>query len=638
MQYMGASDASSGLHNKRPEQNALGKSISGEPQPRPVTLYDGENQDNREGDLARHDSISTTPRAKKATLDSEEDTVVEDLDFQEMVISADRFQTRSESPPPRRPPPPKSQGKVMTPAQFERYKKEQESIRNQYAANKSDSEDEDGDGDKYEDDDEEERNKEMARQRRRQDAQMSVYRQQMMKVTGEQPLLNAATSRPGLAATISGIIPGPNERFMDGKADDDDGGDDDDDDEIPLGILAAHGFPSKERPPTHLNRMSSQPNIRYTSETYPPPVASASGASIRESGVNMPAFARNLPKDPFFGAGLVNPTDRQSFALGAGSQSVYGGSQAVATPNPGGLVGVIAKEERARALRRGSPNAATFDMSNGMAPASPNMMGGGPGQDQQAQMQMSQQMTQMMQMQMQWMQQMMQMQGMQGQQTMPGQAIMPGMPPMPGFPMQQMPGAPQMNMIQVDLNSPRPTSMGNMSNTGPQMPQLGSRSMSMLVPDSQAWNPRNGHNTATPSLMAPTGRNSAMSQTSFGGPVTGVQHAGGYAPSLAPSERSNIGLAPRYRPVSTMPGADGSGRASTMGSSALNAWEGNGKGKAAATVRVVPSKKRDEDEDEDEGWEEMRKKREKKRSLWRGRKSDKVEQHGLDDVFIPSMD
>src|SRR5271168_3604595 len=47
--------------------------------------------------------------------------------------------------------------------------------------------------------------------------------------------------------------------------------------------------------------------------------------------------------------------NRESLALGTGAGSTYGGS-ARGIP-PGGLVGVIATEERSRAMRRGSPNA-----------------------------------------------------------------------------------------------------------------------------------------------------------------------------------------------------------------------------------------------------------------------------------------
>ncbi|MCJ1448993.1 MAG: hypothetical protein MMC23_009512 [Stictis urceolatum] len=639
MRYVGNPAVESDPKKKGPSQRVPRRGIPEPSHPRAVTLYDGENQDHQGSERSRNDSISTTPKAKQAILNQVEEGLIDDLDFQELAMSADRFQSRSTSPPPRRPPPSKTQGKVMTPAQFEMYRKEQESLRNQYAS-KSGSEDEDSDADGYGDDDEEERNKEMARQRRRQDAQMSVYRQQMMKVTGEQPPLTAGIPRAGPSTAAFSIAQGAShENRLDAKS----SGDEDED--IPLGILAAHGFPSKERPPSHLNRMGSQPNIRYTSETYPPPPASVSGASAKDGGGNsMPAFARNLPKDPFYGASLVNPTDRQSLAFGTGSQSVYGGSQGPA-PNPGGLVGVIAKEERARAMRRGSPNAAALEMPGGM-PQMLNLSGGSPGlnPDQQAHMQMSHQMTQMMQMQMQWMQQMMAMQGMQGQQMPP----MPNLPANFGMSTMSNFGNPQSSTTpvrsymhlspNVDQTGPRPTSTGNMATSGPQRPQFGPRSMSMLSPDFQGWNSRNSRASVARSHLGSASGTGAQGQVpGFGLNGSGLQHNAGYAHSLAPSERSNVGLAPRYRPVSTAP-VDSAGRTSTMGSSALRAWEGPGKGKAAVTLRVVPVKNNEDDDDEEEGWEEMRKKREKKRSLWRGKKADRDESSTLEGVFYPSMD
>lgn len=74
----------------------------------------------------------------------------------------------------------------------------------------------------------------------------------------------------------------------------------------------------------------------------------------------MPVFARNLPVDlPYFGAGIVNAPNREPLAFNRSAGSVYGGgvnNSMPQLPPPGGLVGVIATEERQRAMRRGSPN------------------------------------------------------------------------------------------------------------------------------------------------------------------------------------------------------------------------------------------------------------------------------------------
>ena len=617
------------IHRKPLAQHPLPRP----PSRTPVTLYDGPNQDHLMNESSQTESIGSTPKATNASFELYEEGP--DEAFQGMARSAARYEPGRASPA--RPPPP-AKGKVMTPAQFESYRKEKELSRSRSDASKSEDSD-DGSDDAYDEEDEAERNRQMAKQRQKQDAQMSVYRQQMMKVTGEQQPLGQrpgmdpqSQSAPALGARISTFN-------LSDKAGEGSKSSEDEDEDIPLGILAAHGFPSKERPPSHLSRTGSQPNIHYTSETYPAPPAPpsvAGGASTK----GLPVFARNLPKDPYYGASIVNPTNRESLAFGSGSASVYGGSQAGVPPGmpPGGLVGVIAKEERARALRRGSPNAQSFEVSNaaGGLPLPPGMMPGMPpvaSADQQAQLHMSQQMTQMMQMQMQWMQQMMQMQGMPGmlsmQQTpqtpqMPGQMQSPHpLPPTPG----------QLSPNPASFAGPRPNSMGSNSARPNPLPQQG-RAMSMLSPGSGAqWSSgRSTRASVSPSLGL------RGSHTFAPGP----QQQQGYAPSIAPSERSNVGHPSRYRPVSTVPseGAVGGERASTMGSQTLLAWEGgksgavanDGTGKAAATMRIVERKT--EDEEEDEGWEEMKKKKEGKKRLWRSKKKD-GEGNGLEGVFYP---
>ena len=576
-------------------------------------------------ELGQEESIHAAPREKM-----DQSGLEDDLAFQEMARSAAQYESGRISPTKAIP---ASKGKVMTPAQFERYRKEQESHRVSFKSEDSD----DGD-DNYSEDDEEERAKEMVKQRKKQEAQLAVYRQQMMKVTGEHQPLNRPVSSlqpPGSDRSVTSPNLGARKSVasLRDRAAASKSSDEEEDEDIPLGILAAHGFPSKERPPSHLQRSSSQPTIHYSSDTYPPPAPPGSG---------LPAFARNLPKDPYYGASIVNPSNRESLAFGSGAASVYGGSQAGGAPNlpPGGLVGVIAKEERQRAMRRGSPSSQAFDASNmaGGLPAA--MMPSAFAPDQQAQMQMSHQMTQMMQMQMQWMQQMMAMQGMQAGQQMPPMPAMPGMPTSMSMP--SMPGVPPMPTLQIPpqpsqpqslpttplqslptSNQQRPTSTGSAFASGQRQSQ--GRAVSMLSPDGQAqWN-RTSRASAAPSVLFGN-----RSQQPGAGP-----RASQYAPSIAPSERSNVGQPSRYRPVSTMPD-DRKSRASTMGSGALLAWDAGRSGekdKAGATVRMVERK--GDDEDDEEGWEEMKRKMEGKRKLWRGKKGQKDEDKGLESVFYP---
>lgn len=103
----------------------------------------------------------------------------------------------------------------------------------------------------------------------------------------------------------------------------------------------------------------------------------------------------------------------------------------------------------------------------------------------------------------------------------------------------------------------------------------------------------------------------------------------GYAPSIAPSERSNVGLPGRYRPVSQMPiSNDKSARASTMSGAFLQNWEN---GAPSSTLKVVQKTEDVSDEDDEVAWAEMKKKREKKRSLWKTKKDDAT--HGFKEIL-----
>ncbi|KAL2416413.1 hypothetical protein ABEF95_004012 [Exophiala dermatitidis] len=494
------------------------------------------------------------------------------------------------------PPKPVSSTKVMTPAQWEQYKQQKEMDR-RLGALSDDSSSEDNDED--EDEDEIERDRRAAKQRRKQEAHLAVYRQQMMKVTGEkapspgrpdsglEPLRHGNGSSMDLDNQFSHLMV---ESKQSGKSS---GEDEDEDEDVPLGILAAHGFPNKNRPPTRLSKLPSNPNLRSVSQSQGAP----SVVQPASKAANLPAFARHLPPDPYYGASLVNAPVRESLSIHPGSPALGAGPATAHPMHPAGLVGVIAGEERARAARRGSPNASgTYDAPGmpphpGMLPRSqtastmsimgyPGVMPGMPAPmsaGEQAQLQMSQQMSQMMQMQMQWMQQMQQM--MVG--PMPAQ---PGMPPAFG---QQ-----------------RPQSV-HMQNPG--APPLAQRTMSALNPGMASWNP---NSPFIPSINI---------------------NGGNYAPSIAPSERSNIGLASRYRPVSVAPEPEGSStrRASTFTSSTFRPWSQADNAPRTPMHGAKPSVNaigrrsplaNQEDEDDEEGWAEMKKKKEKKQKNWALRK------------------
>jgi hypothetical protein len=290
----------------------------------------------------------------------------------------------------------------------------------------------------------------------------------------------------------------------------------------------------------------------------------------------------------------------------------------------GGLVGVIAGEERARAARRVNNNASTVfnangvplpgNMNNGMPqmmPRSNSMMSMGGFMPQMPQMpqmmgadqQNTQQMMQLMAMQTQMMQQMMAMQGGGGQ-----------MQPMPQMMPQQMQnGFP--NMPQNGMQ--RPMSMG-----GPNGHQSG-----MLGPPGSMHQQQR---SSTMTNLQQPGYAGSMYDYSLSAP------RGGYTPSIAPSERSNVGMPSRYRPVttdgSTSRTASATSQSGMQSFAKKNASTGsflnpnnipatNGSSVPRTTIKVIDKPKgsprspqpRPEEEDDDEGWAQLRKKREERK-------------------------
>ena len=554
------------------------------------------------------DMFTAAPPKPIASTFSKEDNMFEGS-LSRFSKTSHRYAPRVSSP---------AQNKVMTPAQFEKYRQDRErGGSTEQVAQAAAKDDEDEDEINYDDDDDEqEKSKQQAKQRRKQEAHMAVYRQQMMKVTGETasaPVVNR-NSRPGLLPSTSAPqlshmkAPSPEPGIL--------ASDEDDDEDVPLGILQAHGFPGKNRPPTRLSHAGSNSNLRALAPGGPPGrPASTAGESISNASrpnSMLPAFARNLPQDPFVGASIARPAVRESLAFGDAGHP----PQQQGPSPPGGLVGVIVSEERSRAMRRGSPSLDNrgmmaagsmsghhpqgFDAATGFPHQMMFNAGGMPGMPgmsqmqqmhqpppmltpgDQAQIQMTQQMQQFMQMQMQFMQMM------AGNQSAGNHPMQPPMQPPYGV------GFPA-NQSMVDLSS-RHSAMGEPMMMDPRRMEHGMRTMSMVQPSSASF-------IQQPQYTAPSVRDSYA----------------GYAPSIAPSERSNVGLPGRYRPVSqaaqsSMP--DLHQRASTM-SGGLSGWNSD---KNKSTVKVV-NKADGSDDDDEEGWEAMKAKREKKRSLWRSKKS-----------------
>ncbi|KAI5466730.1 hypothetical protein BGZ63DRAFT_5982 [Mariannaea sp. PMI_226] len=552
--------------------------------------------------LQRDEDLFSSSFARKpvtSTFKKADDNLFEGTLAQSSRI-AHRYTSRAPSPP---------RNKVMTPAQFEKYRKDKE--RSTDTIQTTPTNDDDEDEINYDDDeDEAEKSKQQTKQRRKQEAHMAVYRQQMMKVTGEQPDMQPI-ERPPLPASMSAPqlhimkkTPSPGPTGV---------SDEDEDEEVPLAILAAHGFPNRNRPPTRLSTMGSNPNLRASMMPPPNRPGSAMGeapTTNTQRHSTLPAFARNLPQDPFVGASINKPAIRESLQFSnSGSLQPPQPTQPQALP-VGGLVGVIASEERSRAMRRGSPNidgqkfipgmnGASFDPLAGIPPHMMyNGMGGMPQMPQpslsvgdQAQLQMTQQMSQFMQMQMQFMQMMA-----ANNQQPPAMGMGMGMPQMQN-PYGGLAATQSMN----DLSS-RHSMMFEPPMEPPRMVDPGMRTMSMVQPP--------------PNLAV-----FSAPQPGYAGSMRGGGGMG-YTPSIAPSERSNVGLPGRYRPVSQLPPVanDAHRRTSTM-SGALGHWNDNIPATQKATINIVKPSDNSDDEDDEEGWEAMKAKRDKKRSMWKTKKA-----------------
>lgn len=542
--------------------------------------------------------------------------------------NSQRYVTQRTAHPPR--------NKVMTPAQFEKYRQDKErqgltekstgplqGTGRALPAVPTQDEDEDDDINYEDDEDEAEKSRQQVKQRRKQEAHMAVYRQQMMKVTGEHAAPAIPSPRPPLPSTMSApqlsTMKTPSPKLPPG------GSDEDEDEEVPLAILQAHGFPTKSRAPTRLSMSGSNPNLHSSyqpSLSRPQSVMGDAGPNAARRASTLPAFARNLPQDPFVGASIARPAIRESLSFHES------GRNSGLLP-PGGLVGVIANEERSRAMRRGSPNIdagkplppnmyqrqpgpAGYDpvagiphqmmygksgmgaMGMGGGQMMPDMQPPGMSPGEQAQQQITQQMQQFMQMQMQFMQMMAMNQSQQHPQNM---SNMPNNP----YPMQQPGGiAATQSMTNLSL---RHSVLGMEAMPGPHEPNV--RTMSMIQPPFIPMAPHPGYAGSVHGSIG-------------GGMGIGI----GYAPSIAPSERSNIGLPGRYRPVShaAVPSpkpSQYSDPASTLSGGLNNSETYKGHSSLNMSRKVSDGS----DDDDESGWTAMKAKRDKKRTFWRGKKS-----------------
>jgi hypothetical protein len=396
-------------------------------------------------------------------------------------------------------------GKVMTSAEFEALQKRR--AREDAEKRFYDVEDDDDKVD-YDCLDEADMIKSQRVQRKKQQAHLDGYRQRMMKTT-RGPDIPPLQSHSRVSSSWSmksfrtfrgrlEDVPVPAEC--------------DDDDDVPLALLQLQRH--SEVKPGSTSMVHTQPGISL-------------GRHVSNSP--MPAFARKLPQDPFPGnASNAWPMNHQQLV-------------------PGGLVGVIASEERAKAMRRVAPshgfqplpdtnNAFNWTaLSHPQAPTPPSY-------------------------------------GMSGMQI-----PMPQSRPQTLVAVPQLPYAPQshemFNFLQAQTeflrtmssmnqqrsNQPWDTFSSQQSVMNVGLPGTGSTyAPSNYAPSNYApsnYAPSNyAPSNYAPSNYAPSNYTpSKYAQSNYASSNyarSAYQHPVGYAPSVAPSERNTVGLPSRYRSVS----------------------------------------------------------------------------------------
>lgn len=497
------------------------------------------------------------------------------------------------------PPRPTGASRVMSQAEFREYQKKRAAAP---PPEDSDSEDD------YEDEEEAIKKREEEEVLRRKNQQMSFAREAMRRSTTAPGDPNRPESIVDNAFNSTGF---PSETSM--KADEWE------DEDVPLGILAQHGFPSTAR-----SRAPNQPANAIPS-AFPDRPASA-GAMGPNRASHLPAFARNLPMDPhnsFIGGGLVHHANRESlgfnnFSRGPASvagdygqssmgappalmyndagmsapslvdqiqmrdmtKKKYLGGASTKKPAEGPFTGMLGTQMNAQGQ---STNPTRMSMMppmngmngmnnmNGMNGMNPMMMGGAMGSpmmgmpqmgqmgympQQQDYMQMQQQYQQMQQMMMQYQQMQMQQQ-MQQQQD------------------------PRMSMAM-------PNNMFNNGMMGQGQNMMGNNSF-LNVPGMQ--------NGMQPPQNRPMSIMSSQQRpySTFAG--MGMGPGPGYTPSIAPSERSNIGLSARYRPVTNHSDAVSNGTSMTLQATSGGA---NKSGTIKGILKKAPQVHVEEKEDEED--------------------------------------
>ncbi|KAK7181452.1 hypothetical protein DPSP01_008662 [Paraphaeosphaeria sporulosa] len=397
------------------------------------------------------------------------------------------------------------------------------------------------------------------------------------------------------------------------------------DEDVPLGILAQHGFPSKNH-----NKAPTQPSNAIPS--YFPDRPASAGPGDNRASMFRPVFARNLPDDPhasFIGGGLVRPTNRESMGFGnRGPASIAGDSVSNAHmnmpmmgyPEPQlsqpSLVEQIHMRDMTKQKYMGGastkkPHEGPFTGMLGAQMNPPVQSGPGTRMSMMPGMQgMGAGMGMGMNMNMNMMNSPVGMPMMGGQMAYPMQQN--DMMQMQHFQqMQQMLAAQQMQIQQMQMQQAQDPRMSMAFPSNVADPR-----MSMAFPNQQMIPPPHDPrmSMAAPSLLNVPSAQRPMSimpignqqtqqpprpfSTPIGGSMAPPPQLNGYTPSIAPSERSNIGLSARYRPVAT--------HSDAKSSSSMTLQASAGVGQNPVMVKgILKNKSPIVQEDDDDGWGKM---------------------------------
>ena len=558
--------------------------------------------------------LSSRPASHKATPKPTLRTTPEDGD-EDIFATPKQNETKKATPVPKpavsapkennqpRPTTGGSAQRVMTQAEFQAMQK----------SRMVQPQDDSSDGEEYEDEEDAEEKAQQEQLARRKRQQMDLARETMRRTT----TAPANGNRPDSVADAFSMG-FPSETSM--KADEWE------DEDIPLGILAAHGFPNKAGNKAPVQPANAMPSyFRSSTPTLNERPASAGAVDNRASQMFRPPFARNLPDDPhssFIGGGLVRPTNRESMGFSRGPASVAGdvpqmpmvypepqlsapslveqihmrdmnkqkymGGASSKKPQGGPFTGLLAAQMNGPTQTGPQTRMSTI---NGMPPAmgmgmgmNMNLMGAPMGMPMVGMNQMAYPMQQNDLMQMQQFQQMQQMQQLLAAQQMQLQQ------------MQMQQGQdPRMSMaFPNNMQDPR-MSMAFVPNQmlPPQDPRMSMASSSFLSVPPAGQRPMSTIQGAQP----PQRPFSTPGQLSSVLPPPPVP-MNGYAPSVAPSERSVVGQSSRYRAVNMQ--QDGAS------SSSVTLQASGGANQTPQTIKGILKKKTPQPQEEDEeGWGKM---------------------------------